>query len=80
LLLLAIYLLWGASIALMMSRAGTVAAVSRRVCSGGKIRELADLSPRLGLAGAHATLRKVRSDIRATLASDPAHEPVLDVG
>src|SRR6476646_8868906 len=31
------------------------------------------------LAGTHATLRKVRSDIRATLAADPAHEPVLDV-
>ena len=32
------------------------------------------------LAGAHATLRKIRPDIRATLAADLAHEPVLDVG
>ena len=32
------------------------------------------------LAGAHATLRKVRSDICATFAADPTHEPVLDIG
>ena len=31
------------------------------------------------LAGAHATLRKVRSDIRASLAADLAHEARLDI-